>query len=112
MKISVIIPVLNEEQNLKELLPLFQKEILEGFLEVIVVDGGSTDGTKKVVEKSGFRFLECGIQSRAVQMNLGAKEAIGDVFYFVHADVRILPTFYEDIKSSLIQWFSCRLFCL
>lgn len=67
MNLSNIIPVLNEADNLKELLPLFQNQIHEGFLEVIVVDGGSTDVTGKVVEEMGFRFLECGIQSRAVQ---------------------------------------------
>lgn len=105
MNLSIIIPVLNEADNLKELLPLFQKEIQEGFFEVIVVDGGSTDGTKKAVEEMGFRFLECGIRSRAIQMNMGAKIAKGDVFYFVHADVRILHTFFEDIRSCVSKGF-------
>lgn len=105
MNLSIIIPVLNEADNLNELLPLFQNEIQEGFLEVIVVDGGSTDGTKKAVEEMGFRFLECGTPSRAIQMNMGAKIAKGDVFYFVHADVRILHTFFEDIRSCVSKGF-------
>mgnify|MGYP001806530557 CR=1 FL=1 len=71
MKISIIIPVLNEAENLKELLPFFIKINIQEQQEVIVVDGGSTDGTKEVVEKAGFRFLTCGIQSRAAQMNMG-----------------------------------------
>ncbi|MCH6233483.1 TIGR04283 family arsenosugar biosynthesis glycosyltransferase [Cognataquiflexum rubidum] len=105
MKISIIIPVLNEAENLKELLPFFRKVKNREQQEVIVADGGSTDGTKEVVEKAGFRFLTCGIQSRAAQMNMGAKESNGDIFYFVHADVRILPSFYEDIMLSLNEGF-------
>jgi len=110
MKISIIIPVLNEAENLKELLPFFRKVKNQEQQEVIVVDGGSTDGTKEVVEKAGFRFLTCGIQSRAAQMNIGAGESNGDILYFVHADVRILPSFYEDIKSSLNEGFQAGCF--
>ena len=110
MKISIIIPVLNEEQNLKELFPLFQNEKIAGILEVIVVDGGSTDRTKQEVENAGFRFLESPITSRASQMNMGAKASEGDVLYFVHADVRILPTFMQDIGSSLDEGFQAGCF--
>ena len=110
MKISIIIPVLNEEQNLKELFPLFQNEKIAGILEVIVVDGGSTDGTKQEVENAGFRFLESPITSRASQMNIGAKAAEGDILYFVHADVRILPSFQEDIGKSLDEGFKAGCF--
>jgi rSAM/selenodomain-associated transferase 2 len=105
MKISIIIPVLNEAENLKELLPFFNKIKNQEKLEVIVVDGGSIDGSKEVVEMAGFRFLESPIRGRAAQMNMGAKESNGDILYFVHADVRILNSFYEDIMSSLNEGF-------
>jgi rSAM/selenodomain-associated transferase 2 len=110
MKISIIIPVLNEAENLKELLLFFSKIKNQEQQEVIFVDGGSTDGTKEVVEKAGFKFLTCGIQSRAAQMNMGAKESNGDILHFVHADVRILPSFYEDIMSSLNEGFQAGCF--
>jgi len=110
MKLSVIIPVINEEKNLKELLLLFPKDPNLGMLEVIVVDGGSTDGTKQVVVNAGFRFLESPIKSRACQMNIGAKAAIGDVLYFVHSDVRILPSFVDDIRSSLDEGYQAGCF--
>lgn len=110
MKLSVVIPIINEAENLKELLLLFPKDTNPDLLEVIVVDGGSTDGSKEVVKKAGFRFLTCGIQSRAAQMNMGAKESNGDILYFVHADVRIMHSFYEDIMSSLNEGFQAGCF--
>ncbi|MCL6258170.1 TIGR04283 family arsenosugar biosynthesis glycosyltransferase [Aquiflexum sp. TKW24L] len=110
MKISVIIPVMNEVENLKALLPLFQNGNQNSSLEVIIVDGGSNDGTKQEVLAAGFTFIESDIQSRAVQMNLGAKIAKGDILYFVHADVRILKTFFDDIKSCLDDGFQAGCF--
>jgi rSAM/selenodomain-associated transferase 2 len=98
--VSVVIPVYNEEKALPYTLgALFQQA---GDYEVLVVDGGSTDGTKQVLRNYGVDFnasplthhpsrvLVTAPKGRAVQMNAGAKEARGEWLLFLHADT-ILP---------------------
>ena len=81
-KISVIIPTLNEEEHLFQTL----ENIRAGFnVEIIVVDGGSTDGTRAIFPDA----LECK-EGRAAQQNLGAAAATGDLLLFLHADT-LLP---------------------
>jgi len=86
--ISVVIPALNEERALPETLArLFSQA---GDYEVIVVDGGSTDGTRGIAEGYGdVRFLQAP-KGRASQMNAGAARARGEWLLFLHADT-LLP---------------------
>jgi rSAM/selenodomain-associated transferase 2 len=79
--VSIIIPTFNEASCLAETLRLLRAE-RPG--EIIVVDGGSTDGTCELA-RSSDRLLE-GTRGRAAQMNQGAAEAHGDVLLFLHAD--------------------------
>jgi len=79
--VSVIIPTLNEANCLGEALRLLRHQ---GPREVIVVDGGSTDGTCEIAR--GADQLLWGARGRAAQMNLGAAHATGDVLLFLHAD--------------------------
>ncbi len=81
MRISVVIPALNEEACLAGTL---RGLAAEGPHEVLVVDGGSSDGTRRIAA-AGARLLE-GPRGRAVQMNLGAAQASGDALLFLHAD--------------------------
>lgn len=97
MILSIIIPVVNEEFHLKKLLPLLVKNPA---IEVIVVDGGSTDDSKKIAENLGVKVINAP-KSRAKQMNAGAEAATGDVLYFVHADSIPPTSFYEDIEAHL-----------
>jgi len=91
--ISIVTPVLNEEANVRSYLS--HLDSLEGDFEVIVVDGGSSDGTLEELTSNmkGFGHRIRVLQSsrgRAVQMNEGAKRADGDVLLFLHADC-VLP---------------------
>ncbi len=97
MKLSIIIPILNESKNLQELLPFFMEHDSKDEFEVIVVDGGSKDNSVEVALKLGAGLMKSEVSSRACQMNLGAKNATGEILYFVHADVRLLNSFFEDI---------------
>lgn len=83
-KISVIIPVYNEEKIIPRLLGELEK-LRE--CEILFVDGGSTDYTEKLL--SGKRVLHT-TRGRATQMNCGANAAGGDVLFFLHAD-SVLP---------------------
>jgi hypothetical protein len=82
LNISVIIPVLNEEKTIKDLV----HQALDGFnIEIIVVDGGSTDQTKMLASDSGAIVIDSK-PGRALQMNIGAQAATGDLLFFLHAD--------------------------
>jgi rSAM/selenodomain-associated transferase 2 len=104
MFLSIIIPTFNENENINRLL-LHLQEISHSNMEIIVVDGGSTDGTQKLVDKHKATLLNSKEKGRAKQMNFAAKKAKGDVLYFVHADTLPPKTFYEDIKVSIKEGF-------
>lgn len=87
MRLSVVVPALDEAANLARLLPDLWRAWPD--IEIIVVDGGSRDGTPDVVRgQAGVRLLE-GARGRARQMNAGARQAGGDVLLFLHADTRL-----------------------
>jgi len=96
MKISVIIPVINEAENLKKLLPILTRQEVE----VIVVDGGSNDDSMAIGQYYGAEVTRSS-KSRALQMNKGAEIATGDVLYFVHADSLPPTSFASDIRRAV-----------
>jgi len=94
-RISVIIPCLNEAAICAERLGGMQSLRREG-QELILVDGGSSDPTPLLAEGLVDRML-VGPRGRAVQMNLGAAAAQGDVLWFLHLDSRL-----PDWASSML----------
>lgn len=105
LRISVIIPVLNESQNLQELIPFLKKFGGDFLADLIVVDGGSQDNSFQVAKELGAEVIQSPISSRAVQLNLGATKATGNVLFFVHADTRPLPSFAEDIQTATLKGY-------
>lgn len=103
VEISVIIPVLNEAPNLRELIPLLKENGGHFLVDLIVVDGGSKDDSCSVAESLGALLLKTEIASRAKQMNLGAKHAKGNTLFFVHADTRPLRSYAEDIQKARLK---------
>jgi len=81
MRVSVIIPALNEAAGIARTL---QSVRADGPHEMIVVDGGSTDATRE--QAASADLVLSGPRGRAVQMNLGAAHATGDALLFLHAD--------------------------
>lgn len=90
--LSIIIPTLNEEKALPNLLKdLYWCQKTADFpIECIVVDGGSTDESVEVCKKQGYQVVN-GCCGRGQQLALGAERAEGDILLFLHADSRITP---------------------
>lgn len=84
VKISIIIPVLNEEESLSETLSCLQSFRHSGH-EVIVVDGGSRDNSLMLAQEAADAIV-VSKAGRALQMNKGASVATGDVLLFLHSD--------------------------
>ncbi|HEY7245396.1 MAG TPA: TIGR04283 family arsenosugar biosynthesis glycosyltransferase [Xanthobacteraceae bacterium] len=87
MKLSIIVPVLNEGEAIAALLGSLASLRARG-AEVVVVDGGSGDGTIEHARPRADCVLSAP-RGRALQMNAGAAAASGDVLLFLHADTRL-----------------------
>jgi rSAM/selenodomain-associated transferase 2 len=107
MRFHIIIPALNEADNLAELLPLLEGE-LSGNGQITVADGGSHDHTGCLLARyPAVRHLRCTDCGRALQMNEAAllDSDQHDVLYFLHADARPPRGFLDDIRSSILAGF-------
>ena len=103
-KISIIIPILNEAETIKDLLfHVIDNASLENISEIIVVDGGSTDGSQDNIESLNLNIkLLASSKGRAKQMNLGATHATGNIFYFLHAD-SYPPVHFDNLIISEVN---------
>lgn len=102
-RLSIIVPVLNEAENLASFLQHLQP-FREQDCELIVVDGGSCDTTRAIAEPLSDRLLT-GVSGRAWQMNSGAEVAQGEYLLFLHADtyINLLP-FLALLSSRQPLW--------
>ena len=98
MLVSIIVPTLNEAFQISATLHALQN--VEGDKEIIVVDGGSTDRTPELVIAQGVKLLYS-MRGRGPQMHTGALQAMGDVFWFVHADTCPPPQALQEITKAL-----------
>ena len=106
--ISIIIPCLNEEENIGKLL---QTITSADKIEIIVVDGGSTDETVKIAEQYCTRVLVT-TPGRGQQLNYGAKNAAGSIFLILHADSKVDANLFDCIRKAAADGFvggCCRL---
>ncbi|WP_027394941.1 TIGR04283 family arsenosugar biosynthesis glycosyltransferase [Aquimarina latercula] len=108
MKISIIIPILNEAATICKLLShLIQTSSSPNFIkEIIVVDGGSVDESRKTVtdfantQKTSIKLVSSE-KGRAKQMNTGAAAASGEILYFLHADSFPPDGYDKDIIQQI-----------
>lgn len=97
MRISVVIPVLNEEKTIGATLTAL---MALGPFEAIVADGGSTDRSRAIASAIATSVISAE-RGRARQMNRGAGAAGGDVLLFLHADTRLPASAFADIAAAL-----------
>lgn len=98
MTLSVIIPALNEAENIGAVVEAVHRAKPH---EVIVVDGGSTDGTAELAAQAGAIVL-ASTPGRGQQQRLGAERARGESLLFLHADTR-LPENYPQIVARILS---------
>ncbi len=97
--ISIIIPTRNEADSIGRLLP----ELLAVHgVELLVVDGGSTDNTVDIAKSLGAQVLSSS-PGKAKQMNAGAEAAHGNILLFLHCDTKLAPGFVEQVGAALNQ---------
>lgn len=100
-KLSIIMPCLNEAQQIETSLQTLQALRSHGH-EIIVCDAGSTDNTRQLATPLCDTFLQAD-KGRALQMNAGAAQASGDVLCFLHADTLSPQHLDEHIFQALQQ---------
>jgi rSAM/selenodomain-associated transferase 2 len=100
MKLSIILPVLNEASGIAATLTALQPLRAAGH-ELIVVDGGSLDATAMLASVDADQVINSA-RGRACQMNAGAAVASGDGLLFLHADTR-LPAQADSLIQNALQ---------
>ena len=98
-KISIIIPTINEANNLPLLLSDLSIILREG--EIIIVDCGSEDKTIDVSNIYGAKVYKSKERNRGLQLDIGAKNSTGDWLIFLHADTRLTNDWFRKINSVL-----------
>ncbi len=96
--ISVVIPTLNESENLRRILTSLQNR--KALKEVIIADGGSNDDTRQIAQNYGARVVQ-GRTGRGIQIKAGVETAKGDVLVILHADCIVPKGLFVKILSAL-----------
>ncbi|MBA4765241.1 glycosyltransferase [Qipengyuania huizhouensis] len=109
MSVTLLVPTLDEEKALPELIEAFDK-LDPRPQEILLVDGGSCDRTIDMAREAGWRILECDT-GRARQINLGVDRAMGEIVCVVHADtippsdmVRVIEDTLADRRIALASF--------
>lgn len=102
MQISIIVPIFDEARALPGTVNHLRSLIEAGRprTEAIVVDGGSTDGSRELVIDAGLPCVRSP-RGRAEQMNAGARFASGDLLLFLHADTRLPAAAPDRIRHAV-----------
>ena len=99
--VSVVVAARNEAQRLPACLASVARL---GALEVIVVDGGSTDGTVEIAEAAGVRVIRSGGRGLAFDRQLGADAAAGELVAMIDADHRPEPDLLDRLWDDMQAW--------
>ena len=111
MQLSIVIPTLNEAENIGKLILYLKQNSDDRLLEIIVVNAIKTsDNTAEVAKLAGANKVIHTDTGRAKQMNRGQSIAEGDIFYFIHADARPPVNYLDEIEKALSEGFKLGFF--
>jgi len=99
--ISCIVLCLNEAACIEQVLQDLHKQEYGQPYELLLADGGSTDGTQELARPYA-RIVNCE-RGKARQMNQAAAEAKGDILFFVHADMHLSPSTFSAIHACIYE---------
>ena len=99
IKLSIIIPTLNESKRL----PLLLSDLSEinNKSEILIIDSTSKDKTREIAFINGTRFYKVNKKNRGLQLNYGAQKAQGEWLLFIHADSRLKLNWSRKIEDIL-----------
>ncbi|MBK7601002.1 MAG: TIGR04283 family arsenosugar biosynthesis glycosyltransferase [Acidobacteria bacterium] len=105
-KISIIVPVLNEEEGIETFLSALTCQLAltaaGSAADIILADGGSSDRTLEIASAfNKVRIVRCGAANRGLQMNKGSRAASGEILLFLHADVSLPANSLDSITAAL-----------
>lgn len=102
IKYSIIIPTFNEQENIGSLLTDLEKQSgnLKYNIEVILVDGKSTDNTFEICKSYNVSIIQCE-RGRGKQLSEGAKIAKGEYLFFLHADLILPASTFQFLDRNL-----------
>ncbi len=105
MKFSVIIPVYNRVDEVRELLDSLLAQTAKNF-EVVIVEDGSSEPSRQVVEQAANKGLNVKYyykenEGRSIARNHGMARAMGDYFVFFDSDCVIPPVYFENLEKEL-----------
>jgi glycosyltransferase involved in cell wall biosynthesis len=105
MVVSVIVPTLNSGRVIEHCLRSITDQTYKQ-IEILVIDGGSTDATVAIAHRFADRVIESDVRSGAYQMNLGALNAKGDLLLYVDSDEVLHPNLIEEcVQKTVIGKF-------
>ena len=100
--LSIVIPALNAEADIQLCLTSLMPGLEAGLIrEVLVIDGGSTDQTRDIAERTGADVIVTDQPGRARQLRVGAERARGDWLLFLHADTALSRNWAERAIAHL-----------
>jgi glycosyltransferase involved in cell wall biosynthesis len=100
--VTIAIPVLNEAEAIEACLDAVAAQTYDRIVEVLVVDGGSTDDTRAIVaDRPGIRLIDNPRRIQAAALNIALAEAKGDVFVRVDGHCQIAPDYVEQCIEAL-----------